>query len=192
MTNVTFFLFILLAFLPVNCTIGGMFKLSFTVCFLFRADKILMLLRNKPPNQGLWNGVGGHIEPGETPYESCLREVKEETGFKPVELNFGGILTWEGFEIEEGGLFIFTALAPDGEPQPTTEGKLAWLLRQTVLLSSKVVENIHYFGPAVFSGFPPNRHHFVYNCRTILKYHVFPLPKHVNVFEPLIIKTNIV
>ena len=58
-----------------------MHKLKFTVCFLFRNEDILMLLRNKPPNQGLWNGVGGHIELGESPYESCLREVKEEAGF---------------------------------------------------------------------------------------------------------------
>ncbi len=143
-----------------------------------------MLLRNKPPNQGLWNGVGGHIEPGETPYESCMREIEEETGLKPEKLNFGGILTWKGFEIEEGGLFIFTASAPDGDPLPTPEGKLSWLPKQSVLSSSEVVENIHYFGPAVFSGLPPCRYHFDYNYRTILKHCILPLPEHINVFEP--------
>ncbi|NPV76029.1 MAG: NUDIX domain-containing protein [Anaerolineae bacterium] len=143
-----------------------------------------MLLRNKPPNQGLWNGVGGHIEIGETPYESCLREIKEETGFKLENINFGGILTWKGFEIEEGGLYIFTALAPDGDPLPSLEGNLAWLPKQSVLTSSEIVENIHYFGPAVFAGLPPCRHHFEYNHRTILVYHTLPLPEKINIFEP--------
>lgn len=78
----------------------------------------------------------------------------------------------------------FSAFAPEGEPLPTIEGKLDWSPKQIVLLSSKGVENIHYFGPAVFSGFPTNHHHFVYNCQTILKCHVFPVPKYVNVFEP--------
>lgn len=142
-----------------------------------------MLLRNKPPNQGLWNGVGGHIEPGESPYKSCLREVEEETGFTPKKLIFGGILTWKGFEIDEGGLYIFTALAPDGDPRPSTEGKLAWLQKQHVLTSPEVVENIHYFGPAVFSGFPPSCYHFEYDHRTILKHRVFPLPEYIDVFE---------
>ena len=37
----------------------------YTLCFLTRGDHILMLHRRRPPNQGLWNGVGGRIEVGE-------------------------------------------------------------------------------------------------------------------------------
>lgn len=40
---------------------------GFTLCFLLHGEDVLMLHRRFPPNQGLWNGVGGHIEPGETP-----------------------------------------------------------------------------------------------------------------------------
>ena len=41
-----------------------------------------MLHRRRPPNQGLWNGVGGRIEAGEPPLAACLREVQEETGYR--------------------------------------------------------------------------------------------------------------
>jgi len=54
---------------------------SYTLCFLTRGDHILMLHRRRPPNQGLWNRVGGRIEAGESPLTACLREVREETGY---------------------------------------------------------------------------------------------------------------
>jgi 8-oxo-dGTP diphosphatase len=38
-----------------------------------------MLNREKSPLLGLWNGVGGKIEQGETAKVSVLREIEEET-----------------------------------------------------------------------------------------------------------------
>ena len=52
----------------------------FTVGFLTNMNDVLMLHRKNPPNKAKWNGVGGHIEPGETPNQSILREIEEETG----------------------------------------------------------------------------------------------------------------
>ena len=50
--------------------------------FLTRGDEILLLLG--APDKKLWagkyNGLGGHIEPGETPYQAAVREVQEEAG----------------------------------------------------------------------------------------------------------------
>jgi 8-oxo-dGTP pyrophosphatase MutT (NUDIX family) len=58
----------------------------------------------------------GRLELGETPQAGMLREVYEETGYQVDNLNYAGMLTWEGFEIPPGGLYIFTAEAPAGEP----------------------------------------------------------------------------
>ena len=134
-----------------------------------------MLHRCNPPNQGLWNGVGGKIEPNEQPFESCVREVIEETGYDLKEVNFAGILTWEGYETPPGGLYIFTAQAPEQEPIGNGEGELCWKQREWVCSADEVVSNIHIFGPVIFSGTRPKRFHFVYKDGMILRYEIRPL-----------------
>lgn len=44
----------------------------------------IALLRKKRPDWqvGKLNGIGGHIEPGETPKEAMIREAEEEVGLK--------------------------------------------------------------------------------------------------------------
>ena len=43
-------------------------------------EKILLCRRVKEPYLGLYNFVGGHIEPGETGEDAAYRELFEETG----------------------------------------------------------------------------------------------------------------
>lgn len=56
------------------------------VCgFLFspERDRVLLIRKNRPRWQaGRLNGVGGKIEPGETPLEAMRREFREETGLE--------------------------------------------------------------------------------------------------------------
>ncbi len=156
--------------------------LRYTLCFLTRGDHILMLHRNNPPNQGLWNGVGGRLEPGESPRACILREVREETGFVLLDAAFAGLLTWDGFEIPAGGLYLFTADAPPGEPQVCSEGQLAWKQREWVFSSPEVVSNIHIFGPLILDGAPPQEYHFSYQNGQISHYRFSPLL--TNLFLP--------
>lgn len=44
-----------------------------------------------------WCGIsfpGGHVEPGESMYESAVREAREETGLEVSDLSFCGIIHW--------------------------------------------------------------------------------------------------
>jgi len=161
----------------------GDFLLRYTLCFLTRGEQVLMLLRDRPPNQGLWNGVGGRIEPGEAPIEACLREVREETGYRLTALHFAGLLTWKGFARPEepatnfsGGLYIFTAEAPPGEPAACDEGRLEWKLRTWMFSSPEVVSNIHVFGPLILDGAAAQVYHFDYRGGEIQGHRIFPLP----------------
>ncbi len=57
--------------------------IEYVAGFLFSEDKkhVLLIQKNKPEWQkGLYNAVGGKIEPEETPLDAMHREFYEETG----------------------------------------------------------------------------------------------------------------
>ena len=152
----------------------------YTLIFLTRGDDVLMLHRRNPPNQGQWNGVGGRLEPGESPLAGALREVVEETGYTLADIQFRGLLTWEGHSEIAGGLYIFTAAVPQTTPAlpRDDEGELAWKPRAWVLSSPEVVSNIPMFGPYVLGDAPAQDYHFVYAPGDeILSWEIRPLPE---------------
>lgn len=55
-----------------------------TTAYLLNRNDILLMKRadNRKFAPGIWAGVGGHVEPNElnNPYETCVREILEETG----------------------------------------------------------------------------------------------------------------
>lgn len=51
-------------------------------------DRVLLVLRN---DHDFWNLPGGAVEKGESPWQTVLREVKEETGYDVEVLNLLGI-----------------------------------------------------------------------------------------------------
>lgn len=152
-------------------------SLTYTLCFLTRGEAVLMLHRNRPPNRGKWNGVGGRIEPGESPRQTCLREVREETGYQIKKTRFAGLLTWRGFEVPEGGLYLFTAPAPDEDPVANEEGQLQWQPRAFAFTSDSVVDNLHYVLPSILDGAPPAVFHFDYRDGKITAHTIHALPE---------------
>jgi len=51
------------------------------------ADKVLMCKRRKDPYKGLYNLVGGKIEPDEDGLTAAYRELEEETSITNIELH---------------------------------------------------------------------------------------------------------
>ena len=49
-------------------------------------DKVLMCKRHKEPYKGLYNLVGGKIEPAENGLDAAYRELQEETGLSGISL----------------------------------------------------------------------------------------------------------
>jgi len=90
-----------------------------------------MVHRIKKPNdmhQGKWNGLGGKIEPGETPEECALREIYEESGLVVRNLVYKGLLTFPGFANEEDWYaFVFVSTDFHGELIDSPEGRLDWV-----------------------------------------------------------------
>lgn len=79
-------------------------------------------------HQGKWNGLGGKLEPGETPEACALREIHEESGLEVHNLQMRGVLTFPGFAKDEDWyVFVFTAKAESGDVIDPPEGNLEWI-----------------------------------------------------------------
>ena len=102
-----------------------------TLCYLRNGHKTLMIHRIKKANdmhQGKWNGVGGKLEPGESPEECARREILEETGLFVKHLEWKGLLTFPGFSNDEDWYaFVFVAREFDGQLIESPEGNLEWI-----------------------------------------------------------------
>ncbi|HNQ32115.1 MAG TPA: NUDIX domain-containing protein, partial [Candidatus Woesebacteria bacterium] len=51
--------------------------------FPFSSDSKVLLLKGSEHKRiwaGLWNGIGGHVEAGESVLQAAKRELQEETG----------------------------------------------------------------------------------------------------------------
>jgi 8-oxo-dGTP diphosphatase len=100
-----------------------------TLVFLLSNEKILLIKfgQEKGVWSGKYNGVGGHIEPGEDPLVSARREVIEETGINPSELYLSGVVLIETGKPPGIGLFVFTGTAADQEVNASSEGNTEWI-----------------------------------------------------------------
>jgi 8-oxo-dGTP diphosphatase len=97
--------------------------------YAVRDGKVLLMHRKREPNLGLWVAPGGKIEPGESPYETALREFAEETGLEAKDLQLRGLCTFIPL-LKQYPWFIFIFVTTDWEGMLSTdceEGNLAWV-----------------------------------------------------------------
>ena len=79
--------------------------------------EVLCLRRSaKGRSPGSWEAVHAHIDPGETPVETALRELTEETGLKPEKLyNLSQVEAFYRHSENEVVLVpVFAAFVPPG------------------------------------------------------------------------------
>ena len=103
--------------------------LQTTLCYYERDGKTLMLhsvKKKNDVNHDKWIGIGGKLEPGETPQDCMLREFAEETGLTPTAWAYRGVVTFISEDWTEE-MHLFSATAADGTLRACDEGELEWV-----------------------------------------------------------------
>lgn len=160
------------------------FEIRYTLAFCLTESHVLMLRRIKPPNAGLWNGLGGKLEAGETPVQNIKREIFEEAGIE-IEVNeqsYKGILKWNVLEpniIGGAHLFFFKVMGKnlyklEGD---TEEGYLSWKTTEWITdrNNQQVAENIPFFFYPALETNQPQLYEFNYQKSNNLVSHQIKL-----------------
>lgn len=156
--------------------------LKYTLCLIRNENKILLLNRVKKPQMGMWNGVGGKIECGETPLDSVIRETFEETGIQLKEITYAGNVIFKSKDGQEG-MYLFVAELPEGgyreTPFATAEGILDWKTVDWILHENNrgVAANLLAYLPAVLEGRVGFEHTFTYEYQAIVDYTISDISK---------------
>lgn len=101
-----------------------------TLCYIRRGEDVLLLHRVKKEydeNRDKWIGIGGKLEPGESPEDCLLRETHEETGLTLLSWRYRGLVTFVSDEWGTEYMHLFTADRFTGELCDCEEGDLEWL-----------------------------------------------------------------
>lgn len=110
-------------------------------CLIIKDGKIVIIKYLKGNKIGYYDIPGGKIEDGETPEETAIREVKEETGMEVSNLVKKGI-----FEVEyldrKFYFDVFLAKKYEGIPENFEENISEWMEINKLLNNENILSNI--------------------------------------------------
>lgn len=94
---------------------------------IYDEDKILVQNRIAKDWPGI-NFPGGHVKFNESIEESCVREIKEETGLHISNLHFCGFYEWNIIEDHKRHLaMLYKTKNYSGVLKSSSEGKMMWI-----------------------------------------------------------------
>ncbi|MDE5539536.1 MAG: 8-oxo-dGTP diphosphatase [Bacilli bacterium] len=129
-------------------------KLETTLCFLKKEGQILLALKKRGFGAGKYNGVGGKIQPNETPESAMIRETKEEISVLPTTFQKAGIIEFDEYYKENNEhimMHIYLVSEWEGNPHESEEMQPKWF-ETSKLPYSKMLPDDKYWLPLVLEG----------------------------------------
>ncbi|MDB5170401.1 MAG: putative hydrolase [Candidatus Saccharibacteria bacterium] len=127
-------------------------KTSCTLLFLVRPGEILLAMKKRGFGKGLWNGVGGKIDTGESIEQAMLRECEEEIAVRPIVYHKVAIHEFL-YQASDLPVIVHAYLCTEwaGEPQETEEMAPQWF-NQSAIPFDKMWEDDQFWLPQVLDG----------------------------------------
>ena len=97
-----------------------------TLLFVIRGNCVLCIRKKRGLGAGKINGPGGKIDPGESAEQAAIREVQEELGIIPIDVQARGTIDFQFVDGYSIRVYIFTAPNYEGEPAETAEAIPIW------------------------------------------------------------------
>ena len=129
-------------------------------CYLIKDNEVVVIKYKKGnKKEGYYDIPGGKIEEGETPKQTAIREMKEETGIEIQNLKYKGIMTIE----YPDRMFIFDTFISkeyEGEPQEFEENTSEWIDIDELLKKEKILSNIILLDKFLIKGLIDDNRNF--------------------------------
>ena len=103
--------------------------LELTLLYLVKNDCVLLAMKKRGFGAGMWNGVGGKVNPNESVESALIRECQEEIGVKPTSYKKVGYLIFNEIHDAERkimNLHIYCASEWQNEPTESEEMRPQW------------------------------------------------------------------
>lgn len=122
-----------------------------TLLFLVKENQILLAMKKRGFGVGLWNGVGGKQDKGETIERTAVRESEEEIGVTPREFDKVAELIFIDDKGEEMQVHAFICTVWVGIPVESEEMRPKWFGVQDIPYEQMWPDDSHWL-PVVLNG----------------------------------------
>lgn len=97
-----------------------------TLLLVVKDDELLLAMKKRGFGVGMWNGVGGKVETGESIEAAMLRETREEIEIKPLEYRRIAVHTFTFDNGQQSEVHTYICTKWSGTPTETEEMAPQW------------------------------------------------------------------